>query len=114
MEKREIPQPVRALVDELIAKPRILKEYSAGDNTSFMIRTRGFSMPMTGPSIQQQMEDIKTAIEEHPRAQFDPNWEIDQIEELERGDARRRFILRPFALQIILKPTDLARHINGI
>ncbi len=112
MEKREIPTPIKTLVEELITKPRILQEYSAGDNTSFMIRTRGFSMPMTGPSIQQQMEDIKTAIAEHPSAQFDPNWEIDHIEELERGDARRRFIFRPFALQIILKPTDLAK-ING-
>lgn len=69
-------------------------------------------MPMSGPSIQQQMEDIKTAIHEHPSAQFDPNWEIDHIEELERGDARRKYIFRPFALQIILKPTDLAK-ING-
>lgn len=114
MEKREIPQPVKNLVDELIAKPRVLKQYSAGEDTSFMIRTRGFSMPMTGPSIHQQMEDIKTAIVEHPLAQFDPTWEIDHIEELKRGDARRRFVFKPFALQIILKPTDLAKRINGI
>lgn len=113
MEKREIPQPIKALADELIAKPRILKEYTAGNSTSFMIRTRGFSMPIVGPSHQQQMEDIKAAITEHPRAVFDRHWEIDHIEELERGDPRRRFVFRPFALQIILKPTDLAKQNNG-